>query len=180
MLDVHGLSAIARGNYLLLFSALGSIGIFLAGYYAGKLGNPRVVVIGCALVTLLTLIAMTAIRLPPELLFVPILSLFALVSNFYPAVLAHGQATYPERLRGRSLTTVNLAVFLGVGVTQVASGYIINAFADGAGGSHPEIAYRFMFAYLAGTVALGVAIYAALAKFKPRAAVAAPATEITA
>jgi len=182
MLDVHSLSAIARGNYLLLFSALGSIGIFLAGYVAGRFGNPRPVVIGCSLLTLLTLVAMIVLKLPPELLFVPILSIFALVSNFYPAVLAHGQATYPERLRGRSLTTVNLAVFLGVGVTQVASGYIINAFADGAGGSHPEIAYRWMFAYLAGTVALGTAIYALLAKFKPRAAPtsdgAVPATEL--
>ena len=179
MLDVHGLSAIARGNYLLLFSALGSIGIFVAGYAAGRMGNPRPVVIGCSLVTLVTLIAMVLLRAPPEILFVPILSIFALVSNFYPAVLAHGQGVYPERLRGRSLTTVNLAEFLCVGFTQIASGYIINAFADEAGGAHPEIAYRWMFVYLAATVALGVAIYAAVAKFHRRGTLPAtpPITE---
>ncbi len=188
MLDVHGIGAIARGNYLLLFSALGSLGIFLAGTLVGRLSSPRPMVIGCAAVTVVTLVAMTLLRLPPELLFAPILSIFALVSNFYPAVLAHAQAMYPERLRGRSLTTVNLAVFLGVGVTQVATGYIINAFADGppgaAGGSHPEIAYRWMFAYLAATVAVGAIVYALRARFRPRPApstdATAPATEMSA
>lgn len=183
MLDVHGIGAIARGNYLLLFSALGSLGIFLVGALVGRLSSPRPMVIGCAAATFVTLVAMTLLRLPPEMLFAPILSIFALVSNFYPAVLAHGQAMYPERLRGRSLTTVNLAVFLGVGVTQVATGYIINAFGGEAGGSHPEIAYRWMFAYLAATVAVGAILYALRAKFRPRPAPStdakAPATEMS-
>ena len=91
---------------------------------------------------------------------------FSLLANFYPAVLAHGQSTFPDRLRGRALTTVNFAVFVGVGVTQVVTGFLINAFPADASGAHPEMAYRLMFAYLAVVVIAGAAIYAIYAKFK--------------
>jgi hypothetical protein len=91
--------------------------------------------------------------------------IFSMVANFFPAVMGHGQATFPERLRGRSLTLINFSVFVGVGITQLVTGFLIDAFPADAHGAHPEAAYRTMFAYLAAMMAVGIAIYAVFAKF---------------
>jgi MFS family permease len=175
MLEVHGLDAITRGNILFLFAALGTAGIFVSGQIAGKIGSPRPVVISFAAITAVTMVIMAALPNPSVPFFVVVISIFALLSNFYPAVLAHGQVTFPDRLRGRALTTVNFAVFVGVGITQVVTGFLINAFPANAQGAHPEEAYRLMYAWLAAVGAIGTVIYAIWAKFnKP---VAVPAGE---
>ncbi len=172
MLEVHGLDAITRGNILFLFAALGTAGIFISGQLAGRLGTPRPVIIWFAAITALTMAFMAAWPGPSVALFVVVVSIFALLSNFYPAVLAHGQATFPDRLRGRALTTVNFAVFVGVGVTQVVTGFLIDAFPADAQGAHPEAAYRLMYGWLAAVGAIGTVIYAVWAKFrKPEATV---------
>lgn len=165
MLEVHGLDAITRGNILFLFAALGTAGIYISGQLAARLGTPRPVVLGFAGPTAVALITMAAVSGPSIPFFVAVASVFSLLANFYPAVLAHGQATFPDRLRGRALTTVNFAVFAGVGVTQVVTGFLINAFPADANGAHPEDAYRLMFAYLAVVVMAGAVIYAIYAKF---------------
>jgi MFS family permease len=171
MLEVHGLDAITRGNILFLFAALGTAGIFVSGQLAGKLGTPRPVVISFAAITAVTMIIMAAWPGPSVPLFVVVVSIFALLSNFYPAVLAHGQVTFPDHLRGRALTTVNFAVFVGVGITQVVTGFLINAFPADAQGAHPEEAYRLMYAWLAAIGIIGTVIYAVWAKFtKPAVA----------
>ena len=82
-------------------------------------------------------------------------------------------ATFDDRLRGRSLTTINSAVFFGVGLTQLVTGNLIDAF-PGEGGAHPEIAYRAMFIYVACVGFLGVGIYARFSRrgggeFRPAA-----------
>jgi MFS family permease len=173
MLEVHGLDAITRGNILFLFAALGTAGIFVSGQIAGRLGTPRPVVISFATITTITMVVMAALPGPSVPLFVVVVSIFALLSNFYPAVLAHGQATFPDHLRGRALTTVNFAVFVGVGITQVVTGFLINAFPVDAQGAHPEMAYRLMYAWLAGIGVVGTVIYAVWAKFN-RPAAASP------
>ena len=165
MLEVHQLDAITRGNILFLFAALGTLGIFLSGQLAGRLGNPRPVVIWFCVATAISLAIGAGVAGPAMATFVVTFSVFSLLSNFYPAVLAHGQVTFPDRLRGRALTTVNFAVFAGVGVTQVITGFLIDAFPADATGAHPEAAYRVMFAYLAVVLLAGTAIYAIYAKF---------------
>jgi len=166
MADVRGLDALTRGDYLFLFAVMGTAGIFLTGYAAGKIGNPRPVVITCALVAASCMLAVALLPQAPLELLIFLLALFSLVANFYPAVLTHGQATFPERLRGRSLTTVNFAVFAGVGITQVVTGYIIDAFPALPDGSHPERAYLWMFGYLAVIGLCGAALYAKIAAYQ--------------
>jgi hypothetical protein len=67
-------------------------------------------------------------------------------------------------------------VFAGVGITQVVTGYIIDAFPADAAGNHPEAAYRWMFAYLAALVAAGTTLYGIYGKFGRRSNEAADAT----
>lgn len=167
MLDIHAMDAIARGNLLLLFTLIATVGISASGWLASRLKSPRIVVIGFAAVSGLSMSIMAAVPGISAANFVIVICAFSLVSNFFPAVLAHAQASFPERLRGRSLTMVNFATFAGVGITQVLSGLIIDHFAVDGSGAHPEIAYRWMYGYLAAVVAVGLALYFFIAKFRP-------------
>jgi MFS family permease len=72
---------------------------------------------------------------------------------------AHARAILPDHLIGRGLTFQNLAVFLGVAVIQSASGLIVGGF-DHVDGRSPEIAYRWIFAFLAVLLVAAAAIFA--------------------
>ena len=159
LLDVHGMGADDRALLLMVMAVLGTGGIFVSGYLAGRLGTSFPVVIGFAgtgAVVLLTIGLVPGLALEP---LIGLLLVFSSISNFFPAVLEHGRRLFDDRLRGRSLTTINSAVFFGVGLTQLVTGNLIDAF-PGEGGAHPEIAYRAMFIYVACVGFLGVGIYA--------------------
>ncbi len=168
MLDVFGLDAITRGDILFVSAIMGMIGLYISGQLAGRF-NPRPVVMGFASVAGLALALMALVGDPGMTLFLIAFFGFSMVANFFPAVMGHGQATFPERLRGRSLTLINFSVFVGVGITQLVTGLLIDAFPADAQGAHPEMAYRAMFAYLAVMIAVGIAIYAVFAKYVRRA-----------
>jgi MFS family permease len=168
MLDVFGLDAITRGDILFVSAIMGMIGLFISGQLAGRF-NPRPVVMGFASISGLSLALMALVGDPGMTLFLIAFLAFSMVANFFPAVMGHGQATFPERLRGRSLTMINFSVFVGVGITQLVTGFLIDAFPSDAKGAHPEMAYRAMFAYLAIMMAVGIAIYAVFGKFSRKA-----------
>jgi predicted MFS family arabinose efflux permease len=163
LLDVHGMGADDRALLLMVMAVLGTGGIFVSGYLAGRLGTSFPVVIGFAGTGAAVLLL---IGLVPGLALGPLIGLllvFSSISNFFPAVLEHARRLFDDRLRGRSLTTINSAVFFGVGLTQLVTGNLIDAF-PGEGGAHPEIAYRAMFIYVACVGCLGVGIYACFSR----------------
>jgi len=164
MLDVFGFDAITRGDILFVSAIMGMIGLYVSGHLAARF-NPRPVVMGFAITGGLSMALLAIVGAPGMTLFMIAFLAFSLVANFFPAVMGHAQATFPERLRGRSLTMINFSVFVGVGITQLVTGFLIDAFPSDAQGHHPEESYRVMFAYLAIMMAVGIAIYAALAKF---------------
>lgn len=163
MLDVFGFDAITRGDILFASAIMGMIGLYVSGQLAGRF-NPRPVVMGFAAVGGVSMAVLALVDDPGMVLFMIAFLAFSLVANFFPAVMGHGQITFPERLRGRSLTLINFSVFVGVGITQIVTGYLIDAFPSDAQGHHPEEAYRAMFAYLACLLAVGIAIYAIFGK----------------
>ncbi len=164
MLDVFGLDAITRGDILFVSAILGMVGLFVSGQLAGRF-NPRPVVMTFAALGCFSMALLAVVGDPGMTLFLIAFFIFSMVANFFPAVMGHGQATFPERLRGRSLTLINFSVFVGVGITQLVTGFLIDSFPADAQGAHPEAAYRAMFAYLAVMMAIGIAIYAVFAKF---------------
>lgn len=168
MLDIHGLGTPATGRLLFAMAALGTIGIFLAGWLASRLGSPRPVVLffaGVSLACMTTLAVWSDI--PTEAL-IAVLLVFGLFSNFFPAIIEHGRSLFDDRLRGRSLTSINVWVFVGVGITQPVSGFIMESFvpAGAASAALPEHAYRALFTYLAVVVLAGATAYALFARYR--------------
>jgi len=168
MIDIHGLGTPATGRLLFAMAALGTIGIFLAGWLAARLGSPRPVVLcfaGISLACMTTLASWSDI--PTEAL-IAVLLVFGLFSNFFPAIIEHGRSLFDDRLRGRSLTSINVWVFVGVGITQPVSGFIMESFvpAGATSAALPEHAYRALFTYLAVVVLAGAAAYALFARYR--------------
>ncbi|QQS11931.1 MAG: MFS transporter [Rhodospirillales bacterium] len=169
MLDVHGMDADARGTALLVMALFGTGGIFMAGWLAGRARSPRPVVIGFIATTGLCLAVLVAWPGIPTAALMAVLFLFSSVSSFFPAVLEHGRSLFDDRLRGRSLTSINVWVFIGVGVTQPITGYVLGAFPVSAGGALGEDAYRALFGYLLIPVTIGVTLYARFGTYAPAA-----------
>ena len=82
-------------------------------------------------------------------------------------ILAHGRAFFSDQMVGRALTTVNCVIFVGVGVIQVATGFIVGAFPTSPEGAAPEIAYRAVFGFLAFVVLVALALYARTEDARP-------------
>lgn len=168
MVDIHGLGTSVTGRLLFAMAALGTIGIFLAGWISSRLGTPRPVVLifaGISFSCMTTLALWSSI---PTTALIVVLLVFGLFSNFFPAIIEHGRSLFDDRLRGRSLTSINVWVFVGVGVTQPVSGFIMESFmpAGATTGTLPEEAYRALFTYLAVLVLAGVSAYALFARYR--------------
>ena len=79
---------------------------------------------------------------------------------------ALGRAGFADRLVGRVVTSLNMAVFLGIGIFQAASGGIIRYF-QLPDGSIPEHGFRVMFAFLAAMIFAALLIYRTSSEAKP-------------
>lgn len=168
MVDIHGLGTSVTGRLLFAMAALGTIGIFLAGWISSRLGTPRPVVLIFAGISFSCMTTLALWSNIPTTALIVVLLIFGLFSNFFPAIIEHGRSLFDDRLRGRSLTSINVWVFVGVGVTQPVSGFIMESFmpAGATTGALPEEAYRALFTYLAVLVLAGVSAYALFARYR--------------
>lgn len=168
MVDIHGLGTSVTGRLLFAMAALGTIGIFVAGWLSSRLGTPRPVVLIFAGISFSCMTTLALWSDIPTTALIVVLLIFGLFSNFFPAIIEHGRSLFDDRLRGRSLTSINVWVFVGVGVTQPVSGFIMESFmpAGATTGALPEEAYRALFTYLAVLVLAGVSAYALFARYR--------------
>lgn len=164
--DVHGLAPGPRGTVLL---AMG-VGVLLGNLAYGpadRYFDTRKGVVqwgGWVTVALFAILAMV-----PGLALWQAATLFTLIgacSAFMSTLHAHGRGIFPDRLVGRGMTILNMAVVLGTAIAQTISGWIVGAFIDGAG-TAPEHAYRLMFAYLGCALALALLVYARAPDVRP-------------
>jgi len=156
MIDIHGLGTSVTGRLLFAMAALGTVGIFLAGWISSRLGTPRPVVLVFAGISFSCMTTLALWSDIPTAALIVVLLVFGLFSNFFPAIIEHGRSLFDDRLRGRSLTSINvwgfiMESFMPVGVTA---------------GALPEEAYRALFAYLAVLVLAGVSAYALFARYR--------------
>jgi MFS family permease len=158
--DVYDLGPLERGNVLVIMSLALIAFISLVGPLDRVVDSRKRVVAGTAMIFVAIMAFMT---------FEPGLSLWFAVALLCLAllggaanvhILAHGRAFFSDHLVGRALTTVNCVIFVGVGIIQVATGFIVGAFPTSAQGAAPEIAYRAVFAFLALAVLVALLFYA--------------------
>ena len=154
LFNVHGLEGVARGNVLLAMGVAQTLGILAYGPMDRVLHSRKKVVFGGALISAIFLGALALVAHPPLWLAVVLLVAACFFCAFGTVIVAQGRTLFPDRLGGRAVTTVNLAQCLGLTVLPAVTGYIVDAY--GA----TDLAYRYVFATLAGGLLLGLIPYA--------------------
>ena len=157
--DVHGLNGVSRGNVLLAMNVAVLAGVSLYGQLDRHAGSRKWLIVAGALITAAILALLAVLEKPEFWLATVLLLLFATIGSYVMLNHAHARAILPDHLIGRGLTFQNLAVFMGVAVIQSASGLIVGGF-DHVDGRSPEIAYRWIFAFLAVLLIVAAAIFA--------------------
>ena len=157
--DVHGLDGVSRGNVLLAMNVAVLAGVSLYGQLDRHAGSRKWLIVAGALITAAILALLAVLEKPEFWLATVLLLLFATIGSYVMLNHAHARAILPDHLIGRGLTFQNLAVFMGVAVIQSASGLIVGGF-DHVDGRSPEIAYRWIFAFLAVLLVVAAAIFA--------------------
>jgi MFS family permease len=89
------------------------------------------------------------------------------VSSSSTMIMAHGRATFPDRMIGRGMATINTSVMLGVACMQTLSGVILGAFEPLANGARTEQAYRSLFGFMCVVLIAAVAVYSRSADVRP-------------
>ncbi|MBT6116805.1 MAG: MFS transporter [Rhodospirillaceae bacterium] len=165
--DVHGLDGTARGDVILYMSMAVVAGILFYGPLDRRFDTRKWVVVAGTVVTVGLLTALALLPEAPLWLAAALLVAFILCTSHYVLIVPHGKAFFPERLVGRTVTAVNLVVFVGVAALQSATGILVGAFPEAAGGGAPEIAYRAVFAFLALCMIVALALYLRSEDVKP-------------
>ena len=150
LFDVYKLDGVARGNVLLAMGVAQTLGILAYGPMDRVLHSRKKVVFGGALISAFFLGALALVAHPPLWLAVVLLVGACFFCAFGTVIVAQGRTLFPDRLGGRAVTTVNLAQCLGLTVLPAVTGYIVDAY--GA----TDLAYRYVFATLAGGLLLGL------------------------
>jgi predicted MFS family arabinose efflux permease len=165
--EVHGMSAIAAGNVLLVAVITYQFGILAFGPLDRLLDTRKWIALVASVIIIAILATLALASQPP--LWLPIGAILCL--GFFSAsstmVLTHGRGIFPDRLIGRGMATVNSTVMLGVACMQTLSGVIVGAFEPLASGARSETAYRALFAVLAVVLSVAVAIYSRSEDVKP-------------
>jgi predicted MFS family arabinose efflux permease len=151
--DVYKLDGVERGNVLLAMGAAQILGILAYGPMDRLLRSRKKVVLGGVAISVLVLAALALLPQPALGVAVVLLTAFCFFCAFGTVIVAQGRTLFPDRLGGRAVTTVNLAQCLGLTVLPAVTGYIVEAL--GA----TDLAYRTVFATLAGGLLLGLIPY---------------------
>ena len=157
--DVHGLDGVARGNVLLALNVAVLAGVALYGRIDRYVTRRKWLIVIGTVLTAVILAVLALLEKPDFWTATVLLLLFAVIGSYVMLIHAFARAILPSHLIGRGLTFQNLAVFLGIAVIQSTSGLIVGGF-DLVGGHSPEIAYRWIFAYLAALLVVAAAIFA--------------------
>jgi predicted MFS family arabinose efflux permease len=165
--EVHGLSAIAAGNVLLVAVVAYQCGMLAFGPLDRLLDTRKRIAAGGSLVIVCILATLALASQPP--LWLPIGAIIGI--GFFSAsstmVMTHGRGTIPDRLIGRGIATINTFVMLGVACMQTLSGIIIGSFERLPDGARTETAYRALFAVLTCVLITALAIYSRSRDVKP-------------
>jgi predicted MFS family arabinose efflux permease len=168
LFDVHGMDAVERGNVLLIMAVSTVAGFLLYGQLDRLLDTRKWLIVGGLSASIAVLLALALAPRLPVWLTAALFAALGLFGSFNSVSLAHGRALFRPQLVGRMAAMYNLSVQGGVGVLQLATGWLLAAFPATAGRT-PETAYSALFLALAALGLIALAVYAPLRDAKPSA-----------
>ena len=157
--DVHGLEAVDAGMVMMGMAVMLMAGSISYGWLAPRLGGyKRPALAGAGGVA--AIYAVLGLGLPLGLGAVAaLLALAGLLGAYSVLLISHVRGLFPDHMVGRGLTAANLFNFGGVGLVQMASGWIVDAWPADAG-AHPPAAYQALLWFLAAIIVLAALVYA--------------------
>jgi MFS family permease len=165
--DIYGLSPTARGNVLLLMTAIGFVGSLVIGRLDGVFNTRKGVVIGLTLLTAASLLPLALWGGAPLWLATLCLCVAIGVAGVISVLHTHVRVSFPERIAGRGLSTINAANMGGAFLLSAATGAIVDQF-RGASGAAPPLAYQLVFAFLIAALLVGLLFYRRVPDVRPR------------
>jgi predicted MFS family arabinose efflux permease len=146
--QVYGLGPIASSHVVLFLALAMTLSAMFSGPIAGRLDNPRAVVIVANLVGAATFLALGLWGTPPLAVALVLLGLVGLFGVTYAVLLAHGRLFMPAHVIGRGITFINFVSIGGTGVAQFFSGMAVEKMRD-AGWKPAEIFSALHIAFAA-------------------------------
>lgn len=174
--DVHGADALAIGRVTFFMALAAVVGSFAYGPLDTIFGTRKWVAFAGNLGSVLVLSWLALFPAQGKLAVTVALCLIALFGSSYALLMAHGRAFVPVHLTGRGITLLNFFSIGWVGVMQMLSGHVVDAWTDPA---RPEAAYVALFAFYAASVGLALAVYLLSKDAPPERDVIRPARAAT-
>jgi MFS family permease len=171
LFDIHGFDIIRSGNYLFVLATAQIIGLFLWGPIDRLTDSCKRPVMTGVLVSAVLMAVLAVWPQMPVTGLIVLFILYGLVTAYIPVMTSHGRRLFPQHLIGRGLTLLNMSLMGGVFLMQVATGYIMAAFApvvDADGVKHNSLAaYQASFAFIVISLLVAAVIYARAHDRKP-------------
>ena len=165
--EVHGLSKIQSGNVLLAAVVAYQIGQLVFGPMDRVLNTRKWIAFTGTLVVAGIMATLALWSHPPLWLAAGAIIAIGFVSSSSTMIMAHGRATFPDRLIGRGMATINTCVMLGVACMQTLSGVILGAFEPQVTGARTEFAYRSLFGFMCVVLIVATSIYSRSTDVRP-------------
>lgn len=157
--DVYGSGLLQRGNIIFVISLAWLVSAVAIGPLDRVFDTRRGIVASGAM-GMCIWFALLAVADGSSLAFATVVMIvLGLCSGLSSPIFAHARAMFPDRYVGRVVTAINLFVWGGVFLIQVATGAFINAFPADVMGQTPVEAYRWTFAILSVALLASILIY---------------------
>ncbi|MEM7024507.1 MAG: MFS transporter [Pseudomonadota bacterium] len=162
---VYGFDPGQASWVLLAMITTANVGTFAYGPLDRWFGGRRKVVLGGAVASIVTLIALALWPTPPVWIAIAILLMFALVSPFYVTLTAHSRSFVPVDRAGRLITTINLVALGTAFVAQWLTGLLVAL--PGGGGLGTELGFRLAFGFIALMLLVATLVYRPAPEHQP-------------
>ena len=171
LIDAYGLGKVAAGNILLGMAIALIVASAALGPLEQRLNTRKWIAIGCSLVVGASLVTLAIWPAPPLGLAVALLVLIVAASAYNIVVAGHGRSLFPDRLAGRGMSLLGIALMGGPFIMQALPGLIVGAFEEPgtAGDAVPMAAYQAVFAFLAGCIVIANLLYLRVPDARPSA-----------
>ena len=166
LMDSYGLDRESAGTYLLAMALALIAANLLVGPLERRLDTRKWLSVACALAVLVALIVLAATPGLPLWLAAALLTLIGGASCYNVVLAGHARSLFPDRLAGRGMALVAIALMGGPAIMQIVSGAIADQFARQGAGIDPY-GYRAVFGFFALSIVASLVAYLPVPDARP-------------